>query len=214
MEEHSLLSQKTFRYFTHGDSSKAKYILYVLHGYGQLAEFFIRNFQSLNSDYFVIAPEGMHRFYLQGSSGQVGASWMTKEARNQDIQDTTSWLDQLDHEMNLNFTFEKKIILGFSQGGATAARWSNLGKIKADSIIYWASVFPPDLENNNLKEPKLKEENYFIIGDNDEYYSKQESEKTIKDYQEKGFKTILFKGKHEINTATLNLVLNNLLESY
>ena len=56
-------------------------VLYVLHGYGQLPAFFIRKFQAqVNAGWRVVAPEGAHRFYLKGTDGRVGASWMTREA--------------------------------------------------------------------------------------------------------------------------------------
>ena len=183
--EHNLISQKTFRYFTFGEKSKAKYLIYVLHGYSQLAEYFIRHFQHLNSDFYIVAPEGMHRFYIEGTSGRVGASWMTKEAREQDIKDTIKWLDKLDDEINCEKKFDKKIILGFSQGGATAARWSFLGKINPYSIIYWASVFPPDLIPEKLSKSESNVPDYFILGNNDEFFTKESYQKTIKFYIER-----------------------------
>lgn len=207
--EHSLQSQKTFRYFTHGDISTAKKVIYVLHGYGQLAEYFLNNFQNLDSEYFIVAPEGMHRFYIKGTSGRVGASWMTKEARNQDIQDTIQWLDNLDKEINSKNNFEKKIILGFSQGGATAARWDSLGKINADTIIYWASVFPPDLESQISDKRNLNQNKYFIIGNKDEYFTDDQRENVLEYYSQNSFKTLVFEGKHSINFDTLKLVLKH-----
>lgn len=208
--EHSFISQKNFRYFTLGDPLIAKKVIFVLHGYGQLAEYFLNNFQDLHSEYFVVAPEGMHRFYLNGTSGRVGASWMTKEARNQDIQDTIQWLDNLDKEISSKYNFEKKIILGFSQGGATAARWNNLGKINADTIIYWASVFPPDLESQISNTPSLSQNKYFIIGNKDEYFTNDQRENILEYYSRNNFKTIVFEGKHSINFDTLKLVLKQI----
>ena len=32
-----------------------------------------------------MAPEGLSRFYLEGFSGKVGATWMTREDRLNDI---------------------------------------------------------------------------------------------------------------------------------
>ena len=208
--EHFLKSEKTFRYFTQGNILEAKKLIYVLHGYGQLAEFFLKNFQELDSDYYVVAPEGMHRFYLQGNSGRVGASWMTKEARDQDIDDTLQWLNHLDDKICSQMSFEKKIILGFSQGGATAARWNNLGEIKANTFISWASVFPPDLANTISNRMNEKQENYFLIGTNDEYFTGKDREDILDYYKKKHFKTIVFNGKHAINRDALNLVLNEL----
>ncbi|MFT7345493.1 MAG: putative esterase, partial [Lentimonas sp.] len=70
-------------------------LLIVLHGYGQLSQFFIQKFSSLTHQCDIIAPEGMHRFYLNGSSGRVGASWMTKEERETDIEDNQKYLEEV-----------------------------------------------------------------------------------------------------------------------
>ena len=87
---------KTAKYTTYGNPDKASIIIFALHGYGQLVQFFIRKFQVLDAEqYFVVAPEGLHRFYLKGSSGRVGASWMTKEERQSDIEDYINYLDDL-----------------------------------------------------------------------------------------------------------------------
>ncbi|MDO7610183.1 MAG: hypothetical protein MUQ68_04950, partial [Crocinitomicaceae bacterium] len=91
--DHSFSHSKTYRYFTLGDKNKSKRLLIVLHGYGQLAKFFLRKFSMCSDSSFVVAPEGPHRFYRKGYSGRVGASWMTKEARDHDIKDNIIWLN-------------------------------------------------------------------------------------------------------------------------
>ena len=88
-------------------------LLIVMHGYGQLAKYFSRKFHSCPSSYYIVAPEGPHRFYKQGYSGRVGASWMTKEAREVDIKDNLNWLNALLHKLTLGKTFEEVILLGF-----------------------------------------------------------------------------------------------------
>ena len=148
--------KKTFRYYTFGNPDKAEHIWFVLHGYGQLAFFFLRKFNVLDPDkHFVVAPEGMHRFYLKGTNGRVGASWMTKEARLDDIEDNHDFLDQLFAKLTQKYSFKKRTLLGFSQGGATASRWHQKNTFKADNFILWACVFPPDLkesyENDTFK---------------------------------------------------------------
>jgi predicted esterase len=202
--EKKLTAPKTFRYWISGDLEKASNLLIVLHGYGQLAEFFIRKFKDLNEDFLVVAPEGMHRFYLNGTSGRVGASWMTKEDRESDIADNLNWLTQLYDEITEQKTFKKTILLGFSQGGATAARWFYSKKAPFDQLILWASVFPPDLERPQINS---NSNNYFVIGTEDEYYNAeaQISEKGF--YQKIGFQTLQFTGKHDIEIGTLNRIL-------
>lgn len=208
--EHRLEVKKTYRYYTHGDPFQATTIIYALHGYGQLAQYFLKKFKNLDSSYFVVAPEGMHRFYLKGSSGRVGASWMTKEGREQDIDDTMNWLNTLDDTIQKKYQFNKKIILGFSQGGATAARWNQFGTYNANHVIYWASVFPPDLEEKFPIESNENLKNYFVLGDQDEYFTQEQQELSFKSYSNKGFNTIKYTGNHSIDTEILTNILNRL----
>jgi predicted esterase len=199
-------SEKTFRYAKQGDISKAHTILYVLHGYGQLAEYFIRKFSALGTGYFVIAPEGMHRFYLNGTSGRVGASWMTKEARETDISDNMHWLNELDFRIENKSEKLRKVILGFSQGGATAARWFYEGKIQADQLIMWASIFPPDLTIKEEIKTKVSK-GVFVVGTNDPYFQEINDKLAIDHFQQLGFTTFLFDGGHDLDENTLLNIL-------
>ena len=79
MLEQELLFQKHFRYFLSEGYEGKKKLLIALHGYGQLAFYFAKKFESVPDDYALLVPEGMHRFYLQGSSGRVGASWRQRK---------------------------------------------------------------------------------------------------------------------------------------
>jgi predicted esterase len=205
--EHKLIAQKTFRYQQIGELDKATHLLIVLHGYGQLAEFFIRKFNDLPENYLVVAPEGMHRFYLNGTSGRVGASWMTKEDRESDITDNLNWLNQLLDELKEKKKFEKIILLGFSQGGATAARWYFSSKNEFDHLILWASVFPPDLEK---PENSNDSENYFVIGTEDEFYNAEAQKNEVEFYRKIGFQTIQFSGRHDIEIGPLNRILKEI----
>jgi predicted esterase len=202
--EQKLSAPKTFRYWISGDLEKANKLLFVLHGYGQLAEFFIRKFKEIPEDYLVIAPEGMHRFYLNGTSGRVGASWMTKEDRESDIADNLNWLSQLFIKLTKQKKIKKTILLGFSQGGATAARWFYGKNVQLDQLILWASVFPPDLEKSLIQS---NSNNYFVIGTEDEYYNTEALKSEIEFHKKIGFRTLQFAGKHEIDIKTLNSIL-------
>ena len=123
--------------------------LYVLHGYGQLAEYFIRKFQApCEAGWRVVAPEGAHRFYLKGTEGRVGASWMTREARLDDIADyvQSTWIAR---QEILDPPRPPRLLLGFSQGVATALRWAALGQngpASWDTLIAHSGVIPPDLK--------------------------------------------------------------------
>ena len=197
-------TSKTQRCFTHGDIKKATNLLIVLHGYGQLAEHFIRKFQQLPEEYYIVAPEAMHHFYLNGSSGRVGASWMTKEARINNINDNNEYLNNLLDTLKTEKVFSKCLVLGFSQGGATVARW-NAQRNDIDQLILWASVFPPDLEESSVGNNK---NGTFVIGNNDEFYDAAAQAKEIENYKKLGFEILTYEGKHDIDAMTLR----NLLE--
>ena len=198
---------KTQRYFTHGDLKKAKKLLIVLHGYGQLAEHFIRKFHQLPENYYIVAPEAMHHFYLNGSSGRVGASWMTKEDRINNIADNNEYLNNLVDFLQKEKQFSELLVLGFSQGGATAARW-NAQRKDIDQLILWASVFPPDLEESSFSNSK---NGTFVIGKHDEFYDAAAQDKEINKYRSLSFKIVEYDGKHDIDVETLkNLLVDNI----
>lgn len=207
---HEFISTKTFRYLTIGNPKKASKLLIVLHGYGQLVEYFVRKFDGLDEDVFIVAPEGMHRFYLKGSSGRVGASWMTKEAREADIRDNIHWLNELNELIQKEQSFEKTILLGFSQGGATAARWYENSTIPFDHLIMWASVFPPDLQMNVPTTNDHLGKNLFVLGDGDIYFDLEAQTKILDFYKSIGFSSMQYKGNHDIDLDTLKVLLEDL----
>lgn len=198
---------KTYRYEILPCKKQSQKVLYVLHGYGQLAKFFIRKFEALNEEYHIVAPEGMHRFYLTGSSGRVGASWMTKEAREHDISDNLDLLNELDDRVSREFDIAEKHLLGFSQGGATAARWFAKEENKFQSIVLWACVFPPDLDmTDELSKFRNVQKGVFVIGSEDQYYNEQQQKELIEYYRTLNFETIQYVGDHNIQTDVLKSI--------
>ncbi len=141
-------TQKSARISTLGDwNAQTRHVWMVLHAYGQLAPYFIKNFEALNlEDTFVLAPEGLSRFYLDAQFERVGASWMTKEERLQDIDDNMAYLTQVWNSFSTNrdLTKIKFHLLGFSQGTATAWRWLRHTPFAPASLIIWAGTVPLD----------------------------------------------------------------------
>ncbi|MDF1672597.1 MAG: alpha/beta hydrolase [Vicingaceae bacterium] len=193
-----IVVKKTAIYHTLGNLKTAKTIWYVLHGYGMLSEFFIKKFEVLlNQDTCIIAPEGLSKFYTQGFYGRVGATWMTKEDREIEIQDYINYLNQLHQFISSeNSNTDLKInLLGFSQGGATVSRWAANGKVKFNNLILWASVFPEDM---NFK--KVNTDNTFLLyGSKDEFatHEKVNEQKALLN-NKASFSIIEFEGKHDI----------------
>jgi dienelactone hydrolase len=194
--------EKTTRYYSLGDLESADKLLFVLHGYGQLPQFFIRKFQTLvEKGYFIVAPEGLHRFYLEGTSGRVGASWMTKEERLDDIEDNILYLKLLTEYFIKIKHFKNVSLLGFSQGGATATRFYEKFPQFFDTCVLWASVFPDDVSFSQTEN----ELNYqFVIGTEDQYFTNETTVKLLAEYQKNSIKTHQFIGDHNIDVEMLN----------
>ena len=214
MKENKLSIKKTARYFSLGNlNEKTTHIWIVCHGYRQLAKYFIRNFNQLDPQHFIIAPEGLHRFYIDGYSGKVGASWMTSENRLEDINDYVNYLDQLMSQTKSQINHNPKIIvLGFSQGGATAARWVCQGISHVDSLILWSAVFPPDL-NFELDANQLKDLHFeIVIGNEDEFINEETLTSNIKRLKQEKipFHLTRFNGTHKIYQDVLIKIANKL----
>ncbi|MFW5658828.1 MAG: alpha/beta hydrolase, partial [Bacteroidota bacterium] len=159
--ERKFTTKRTARFMTLGQANAdTREVWVVFHGYGQLVRYFIRHFHPLaNHTRFMLAPEGLSRFYLgDGEWQRVGASWMTKESRLDEIDDQLRFLNQLfaQETQNINWAHTKLVLFGFSQGVATAWRWLLQGKlpVSASALVAWAGMPPQELEGID-KHPKL-----------------------------------------------------------
>ncbi|HIA06414.1 MAG TPA: phospholipase [Flavobacteriales bacterium] len=200
---------KTGRYFIEGQlGHNTEEVWIVCHGYGYLAEFFIKHFTNLASDTCcVIAPEGLNKFYKEGMGGEVGASWMTRSDRLIEIHDYINYLDQL-LEMVLAEVERDAIklnVLGFSQGTATVCRWLTKGKVQADNLVIWAGEIPDDIDFEKFNQQFTNKPVQLVVGDNDEFISEQMLEHFVSFLRSKAinFELSRYKGGHKINEALL-----------
>lgn len=213
IQTHSISTPKTARIVTHGTlTEKTKLIWIVTHGYGFLAEFFIKKFEELNpEEHYIIVPEALNRFYLKDMSGRVGASWMTTEDRESEIKDYIKYLDKV-YETLILQTDAKIVGLGFSQGAATIARWAVKTHNRLNRIVFWGGNIPNDCLNDidqlNSMSP------YLLVGDEDEFITKEIYEKVLKDLHNAGltFSHIFYKGGHAILTEPLLQLCDELTE--
>jgi predicted esterase len=176
IREHHIPVSRTARYCTLGDPlGQPRELWYVCHGYGQLAARFLRRFTSLNNGArLVVAPEALSRFYLErpGRShahSPVGASWMTREDRLSEIDDYIRFLDALHAQITRPLVSPpaRTVVLGFSQGVATACRWVARGSVRADRLVLWGSLVPPDLDLDANAEVFRALELVIVAGDSD-----------------------------------------------
>ena len=189
MNSHNYNIQKSVRYFTIGKpTAQVKHLWVCLHGYGQLADWFGKRFEKWASkERLFVFPEGPHRFYTEGTSGRVGASWMTREDRLNDIEDQFNYLETLVGEFCSALSPSCKIhVLGFSQGVATAFRWMDRSALSFSSLISWAGTFPPDIDYALHQERFNHLKIHTCFGDGDEFISAENAQKLVGQLTEQG----------------------------
>ena len=204
MIKKTLQIEKKARYFQLGNPGNDTSIVWVvLHGYGMLSEFFIQKFKKLeNKNTLILAPEALNRFYIDTNYGRVGASWMTKDERQDDIKENIKYLNSLMDQIikEIGHNRFKINVLGFSQGGATACRWLFKSGLKFENLIMWAGDIPKDTltEDNRLKWNDMN--THLVMGKKDELINKEIKAKFLKlvtDYK-LDYKLTLYDGDHRI----------------
>ena len=162
--ECAIVTRRSARYYVVGgdpnDPRRAPRELWiVLHGYGQLAGRFIRHFRTIaGADRVIVAPEALNRFYVADgreprdvrshAESRVGATWMTREDREHEIEDQRAYLDAVLATMHAAWpaATPRLVVLGFSQGVATAVRWTTQAALAPDRVIAWAGSLPAELD--------------------------------------------------------------------
>jgi len=206
MQEHHFSTPKTARYFTLGSPERSTDLWIVCHGYGQLASRFLERFRPIEAEQrCIVAPEGLSRFYLTDSPTErrVGATWMTREDRLQEIDDYVRYLDGVYAKTVTGGA--RVTALGFSQGTATVCRWTALGSSRVDHLIVWGGEVPPDLDLTRLRVPRLT----LVYGTRDEYFTPKiiaATESRLREHKI-SYESISFEGGHEIDAATLRRLI-------
>ncbi|HFA51064.1 MAG TPA: phospholipase [Bacteroidetes bacterium] len=171
-QAHKLTVSRTAHYYTIGKpSKKIKRFWIACHGYGQLAKTFVRRFEGLDDgETFVLAPEGLNKFYWGQFTGDPVATWMTSEHRLDEIADYCNYLQKLyDHYLPLLADDVEIILLGFSQGTATQCRWAMQNFPRFDHLILWAGLLPDDLDFRPQQSYFSDKKLHFVYGTEDPF---------------------------------------------
>src|SRR6266571_755614 len=212
VKEHHISVKRTARYFALGDPARAGEVWFACHGYGQLAARFLEKLRVLDDGRrYLVAPEGLSRFYLSESPTErrVGASWMTREDRLAEIEDYVRYLDAVYAEVFGSLDRARVTVhaLGYSQGASTVSRWVAMGKAKIDRLTLWGGEFPPDLDltldtvANRLRAARMT----LVYGRSDEYITPKVIQTITTRLRQHGisFNEIAFDGGHELNEGVL-----------
>jgi len=204
---HDLRVQRTARVEVAGDPRGARELWLVIHGYAQTAAEMLAACKPLErEDRLLVAPEALSRFYRRGSSGPIGASWMTREAREREIADYVAYLDTVAHWLRRELGCElAPCVLGFSQGVATAWRWTALGQVQPRRLVCFGAGIPPDLDLGAARERLASLQVEFVRGREDSYHTAEWAERDRARLAELGLACRLseFAGGHELHEESL-----------
>lgn len=230
MKERHIRVARTARYYTLGSAdSHPREIWLVCHGYQQLARRFLLRFSDLDDGTRLIAaPEALSRFYLHdpatGHSKDVpvGATWMTREDRENEIMDYVSFLDGVLDELLdevLDFVpdevYEESVevnvrltVFGFSQGAHTVCRWVAAGEATVQRVILWGAYLPDDFDLERGPERLRSAELILVRGLQDHFVPEEAHALQEKKLEELAipFRTITHPGGHEIDPALLRQI--------
>ena len=209
LSEHHVNVRRAARFVTMGTPNEhLQEVWFVCHGYGELASTFIRGLSILNAESrLIVAPEALGRFYLDPAHQNVGASWMTREDRLNEIRDYLDYLDAVHGEILswIAGASARMIVLGFSQGAATAARWACRGTVRAARLVLWGESLPPELPEEESLRRMRSMRLTLVAGDRDRFFTEERRNQQRERLQrlDVPFEELTFDGGHRLDEATL-----------
>jgi predicted esterase len=198
---------------SHQPTFQEEEVWVLFHGYGQLAEFFIRKFQNFDSpNRLFVAPEGTNYAYLNGFEGRVGANWMTSHDREISIENNHRFLDLLLESLLSGYQKNPRInILGFSQGAATATRWTSRWSGSVDRLFLCSGGFAHDLVLEESRTQFAQTEITLIFGEKDRMITSEsiEKQKDLTSKLKKKPEIWTFEGGHELDEGMLQRIFDS-----
>jgi predicted esterase len=187
----------------------------VLHGYGQLAGEFLAGCRALDDGRrLVVAPEALNRFYDTSATAstaahtesRVGATWMTREDRENEIADYVRYLDLLIDELAAGRSELPPIhVLAFSQATATAVRWVVRGRVRPVRLVLWGGMVPPEVDLAAPDSPLRRTRVQLVVGSRDIWATPERiaGERARLDEAAFPYEGISFTGGHRLDDSTL-----------
>ena len=208
-QTHRLVVPRAARYVTDRSIEGPLDEVWILcHGYGQLASEFLGLARALEGPRrLLVAPEALSRFYHEDHK-RIGASWMTREDRDVEMEDYVRYLDLL-HDQLFEIVARDRLelrLLGYSQGAATAARWAVRGRAKIDHLVLWGSPLPPELGTEAAAVAALREMRLTLVGGSrDQFFTEKvwAEERTRLRALGIDFDELSFEGGHRLDDDTL-----------
>ena len=212
IKEHNITVPRTAHYYTIGEPGKhVEDFWIVCHGYGQVAQHFIRKFDVLdNGKTLVLAPEGLNHFYWHDKERKPVATWMTSMHRLDEIADYTHYIKTLYEHFVPQLSENVRInLLGFSQGTATQCRWILREYPVFNRLILWAGLLPDDLDFKSHQAYFSDKEILFVYGTEDEFLNEKwlDWQFSYAKKHDLEIKTVVFEGRHVMVREVLKKIM-------
>jgi predicted esterase len=167
------------------------------HGYGENAEKSLDELRRLPgaSRWVLCAAQALHPFYNR--TGDVIASWMTRQQRERAIVDNIRYVSSVVTEVKRELPISERLVyLGFSQGAAMAYRAAAGSGHACQGVIVLGGDVPPELADRKLEgfPPVL-----LGRGASEEWYDAAKMEHDVELLRGKGVEVhpCVFQGGHE-----------------
>lgn len=173
-------------------------LLVGFHGYGENAERLLEAIVEIPSisTWHVAVIQALHRFY-NSKTGEVIASWMTKQDRELAIEDNIRYVGRTLEEIKSRFDVAGPVVfLGFSQGTAMAYRAAGFAGHECTGLIALAGDMPPELTSADARAiPRV----LIGLGTRDTLYNVSKLESDVARLEGRGtvVETCVFEGGHE-----------------
>ncbi len=199
-ELHSIATPTHGRYLLRRPAQPPTLLLVGFHGYRENATRHLAELERIPGAerWALLAIDALHAFYA-GSTGEVLRGWMTRELREEAIDDNVAYvrrvLDVVRPEVGWTVPLA---FLGFSQGASMAWRAAVLGGhggAPAPGVVALAGDIPPELARH---EGPFPERVLLAHGDQDEWYTREKLGNDVQLLRTKGIhpQTLTFQGGH------------------
>lgn len=172
-------------------------LLVGFHGYGENAERHLEELRRIPgaAQCVLCAVQALHPFYNR--TGEVIASWMTRQDRETCIEDNVRYVGNVVAELREGLGADGPLVyLGFSQGAAMAYRAAAGAGHPCQGLIVLGGDVPPELEEKDLSAfpPVL-----LGRGGSEEWYdaAKMEHDVTLLRGKRVDVRPVVFQGGHE-----------------